>query len=220
MRTLKDDTGRVLRDIPRQADASALVRVARGLDTRGPVSRPPQQTPGRRGTLDALHAPEVGGMSKGKARVRPVFGTKGNAAVAAGFVTGRRVRPGAPCDGPTPAEALEQADLLTDTHQDLAVVGRGDRGHGAGKTRLLISGASFRALDLGPLILDRRRGVTPALRHRLCHRGTIEPEPSHTTLDGRLTRRLLTGAADDAIRAVLCGCGHTIRKTLARPWAF
>jgi IS5 family transposase len=33
--------------------------------------------------------------------------------------------------------------------------------------------------------------------------------------DGRLSRCFLKGSLGDALFAVLCGCGHNIRKTLA-----
>lgn len=38
--------------------------------------------------------------------------------------------------------------------------------------------------------------------------------------DGRLSRCPLKGTSGDAIFAVLCGCGHNIRKILARLRAF
>ena len=43
----------------------------------------------------------------------------------------------------------------------------------------------------------------------------IEPEIGHMKTDGRLSRCLLKGTFGDAIFAVLCACGHNIRKILA-----
>ncbi len=43
----------------------------------------------------------------------------------------------------------------------------------------------------------------------------IEPEIGHMKTDGRLSRCPLKGTAGDAIFAVLCGCGHNLRKILA-----
>lgn len=57
--------------------------------------------------------------------------------------------PGNPYDGHTLAEALEQVEILTHRHPELAVVERGYRGHGVQATRVLISGT--------------RRGLTPKL---------------------------------------------------------
>ena len=112
-----------------------------------------------------------------------------------------RALPGNPYDGHTLAEALEQVEILTDQRPSLAVVDRGYRGHGVLNTRVLISGT--------------RRGLTPDLRRQLRRRAAIEPEIGHMKTDGRLSRCPLKGTIGDAIFAVLCGCGHNIRKILA-----
>ena len=85
-------------------------------------------------------------------------------------------------------------------------IGRGYRGHGVETPRVLISGM--------------RRGLTPALAKLLRRRSAIEPEIGHMKTDGRLARCCLKGIIGDAIFAVLCGCGHNIRKILAhlRTW--
>jgi transposase, IS5 family len=162
-----------------------------------------QQRPKDRGKLYSLHAPEVDCISKGKARVRYEFGTKVSVAttLTEGFVVGMRAVPGNPYDGHTLAEALEQVEILTDCRPTLAVVDRGYRGHGVETTRVLISGT--------------RRGLTPILAKLLRRRSAIEPEIGHMKTDGRLARCPLKGAAGDAIFAVLCACGHNIRKILA-----
>ncbi len=102
--------------------------------------------------------------------------------------------------GHTLSEALEQVEILTDKRPALAVVDRGYRGHGVEKTRVLISGS--------------RRGLTPTLKKLLRRRSAIEPEIGHMKTDGRLARCPLNGLRGDAIFAVLCGCGHNIRKIL------
>jgi len=114
---------------------------------------------------------------------------------------GMRALPGNPYDGHTLAEALEQVEILTDMRPDLAVVDRGYRGHSVERTQVLISG--------------QRRGLTPALKMLLRRRSAIEPEIGHMKIDGRLSRCPLKGTAGDAVFAVLCGCGHNIRKILA-----
>jgi IS5 family transposase len=65
------------------------------------------------------------------------------------------------------------------------------------------------------LIRGTRKGVTPALAKLLRRRSAIEPEIGHMKSDGRLARSTLKGTIGDAISAVLCGCGHNIRKILA-----
>ena len=204
LRTLKGYTGRILRDIRRQLDdIPAGAYRERVLDMRALVSRLLHQTPKSRGELYVLHEPEVDCISKGKARARCEFGTKVSIAttIGEGFVVGMRAMPGNPYDGHTLAEAIEQVEILTGQCPDLAVVDRGYRGHGVKRTQVLISG--------------QRRGVTPSLKTLLRRRSAIEPEIGHMKTDGRLSRCPLKGTTGDAIFAVLCGCGHNIRKILA-----
>ena len=54
----------------------------------------------------------------------------------------------------------------------------------------------------------------------LKRRSAIEPEIGHMKSDGRLARCPLKGHVGDAIFAVLCACGHNIRKILAHLRAF
>ena len=82
--------------------------------------------------------------------------------------------PGNPYDGHTLAPTLEQVEILTDQRPDLAVVDHGYRGHGALKTRVLISGT--------------RRGLTPKLIPALRRRNAIEAEIDHIKTDGHPSR--------------------------------
>ena len=204
LRKLKAYAGRVLRDLRRHlADIPPGHLRERVLDKLVLVGRLLHQEPKSRGKVYALHEPQVDCISKGKARVRYEFGTKVSIAttLADGFVVGMRALPRNPYDGHTLAEALEQVAILTDRRPSLAVVDRGYRGHGVKDTRVLISGT--------------RRGLTPALAKALCRRSAIEPEISHMKTDGRLSKCFLKGTIGDAVFAVLCGCGHNIRKILA-----
>ena len=65
------------------------------------------------------------------------------------------------------------------------------------------------------LISGARRGLTPRLIADLRRRSAIEPEIGHMKTDGRLARCPMKGSIGDARFAVLCGCGHNIRKILA-----
>ncbi|WP_043343289.1 IS5 family transposase [Belnapia moabensis] len=203
LRTLKGYTGRVLRDLGRKLDAVP----EEGLRTRieqhmALVTRLLRQTPKSTGKIYALHEPEVDCISKGKARVRYEFGCKVSIAttLAGGFVVGMRSMPGNPYDGHTLPDALQQVETLTGSCPSLAVVDRGYRGHGAHGTTVLVSGT--------------RRGLTPRLRKLLRRRSAIEPEIGHMKTEGRLARCALKGTIGDALYAVLCGCGHNIRKIL------
>ncbi len=168
LRTLKGYTGRVMRDLRRR-----LEDIPQGpLRERILTSRLLHQKPKDSGRIYSLHEPEVDCISKGKARVRYEFGTKVSVAATTreGFIVGMRALPGNPYDGHTLAEALEQVEVLTDRRPSLAVVDRGDRGHGVETTRVLISGT--------------RRGITPALARLLRRRSAIEPEIGHMKTDG------------------------------------
>ena len=209
LRTLKGYTGRVLRDLRRQlSEIPAGPLRERVLDKLVLVSRLLRQEPKGGRKIYSLHEPEVDCISKGKARVRYEFGCKVSIATTldGGFVIGVRSLPGNPYDGHTLAEALEQVEVLTDQRPRLAVVDRGYRGHSVETTRVLISGT--------------RRGLTPALARALRRRSSIEPEIGHMKTDGRLSRCFLKGTLGDAVFAVLCGCGHNLRKILAhlRAW--
>jgi IS5 family transposase len=204
LRTLKGYTGRVLRDIGRKLGAVPEGRLRTRIEQRmALVTRLLRQTPKAPNKIYALHEPEVDCISKGKARVRYEFATLVSIAttLAGGFVVGMRSMPGNPYDGHTLADTLQQVETLTDQRPSLAVVDRGYRGHGVQGTRVLISGT--------------RRGLTPRLTRLLRRRSAIEPEIGHMKTDGRLARCALKGTLGDALYAVLCGCGHNIRKILA-----
>lgn len=204
LRTLKGYTGRVLRDLRRQLDDIPAGELREHiLDRLVLVSRLLSQDPKGRDKIYALHEPEVDCISKGKARVRYEFGCKVSIATTLdeGFVVGMRSFAGNPYDGHTLGATLEQVEILTERLPDLVVVDRGYRGHGVDKTQVLISGM--------------RRGLTPTLTAALRRRAAIEPEIGHMKTDGRLARSPLKGTIGDALFAVLCGCGHNIRKILA-----
>jgi IS5 family transposase len=204
LKKLKGYTGRVMRDLRRhlQDIPSGLLRdqITGKLALVSQLLHQPLRGSGK---IYALHEPEVDCISKGKARVRYEFGTKVSIATTLdeGFVVGMRALPGNPYDGHTLAEALEQVEILTDQRPELAVVDRGYRGHGVEATRVLISGT--------------RRGLTPKLISDLRRRSAIEAEIGHMKTDGRLSRSPLKGSFGDTLFAVLCGCGHNIRKILA-----
>lgn len=209
LKKLKGYTGRVMRDLHRHLrdipEGPLLDRVVSKIAL---VLRLLHQEPRGKGKIYAMHEPRVDCISKGKARVRYEFGCKVSLVTTLdeGFVVGARSFPGNPYDGHTLAAALEQVEVLTGEMPSLAVVDRGYRGHKVTTAKVLISG--------------QRRGVTPKLAADLRRRSSIEPEIGHMKTDGRLARCPLKGTEGDAIFAVLCGCGHNIRKVLAYLRAF
>jgi IS5 family transposase len=209
LKKLKGYTGRVMRDLRRQLqdipEGGLRDRIIAKLAL---VSQLLHQQPKGADKIYALHEPHVDCISRGKARVRYAFGCKVSVTTTLdeGFVVGMRSFPGNPYDGHILRPALEQVAILTDQRPDLAVVDRGYRGHGLEATRVLISGP--------------RRGLTPRLAADLRRRSAIEAEIGHMKTDGRLARCPLKGTLGDALFAVLCACGHNIRKILAhlRAW--
>ena len=204
LKRLKGYTGRATRDLRGHLDdlpAGALRE--RVLDKLVLVSHLRHQQPKGGDKIYALHEPEVDCTSEGKARVRYGFGYKVSIATTLdeGFIVGMRSFPGNPYDCHTLVPTLERVEILTDQRPDLVVVDRGYRGHGALKTRVLISGT--------------RRGLTPKLIPHLRRPSAIAAEIGHMKTDGRLSRFQLKGAVGDALFAVLCGSGHNIRKILA-----
>ncbi|SDX94722.1 transposase, IS5 family [Roseicitreum antarcticum] len=209
LKKLKGYTGRVMRDLRRHLDDIPTGPVRdRIVSKLALVSQLLHQEPRGSNKIYALHEPEVDCISKGKARVRYEFGCKVSVATTLdeGFVVGMRSYAGNPYDGHTLGPALEQVEILTNQRPALAVVDRGYRGHGIDATRVLISGT--------------RRGLTPKLIADLRRRSAIEAEIGHMKTDGRLSRCSLKGTIGDALFAVLCACGHNIRKILAhlRTW--
>lgn len=69
------------------------------------------------------------------------------------------------------------------------------------------------------LISRRCRGLMPKLVADLRRRSAIDAEIGQMKTDGRLSLCQLKGTIGDALYAVLCACGHNIRKTLAYLWA-
>lgn len=61
-----------------------------------------------------------------------------------------------------------------------------------------------------------RRGITRGLCALIRRRNGIEPAIGHMKADGKLDRNRLKGALGDAMHAVLCGAGHSLRMILRK----
>ncbi len=118
----------------------------------GRTKRLLSQKPKDKHKLYALHAPEVECISKGKARTPYEFGVKVSITTThkEGLVLGARSMPGNPYDGHTLAEALEQAEILSEVRPQIAIVDRGYRG-------VAVQGVQIYHPGL-------RRGITRGLR--------------------------------------------------------
>ncbi len=203
VRKLRTWLGRLLRDVTRKVAGDDTLR-ATFAPAQERIGRLLRQKRHDKGKLYALHAPEVEGIGKGKARTRYEFGVKvsvavTNAAAPGGqFVIGMRALPGSPFDGHTLAAQLEQTERLTGTKIERAYVDRGYRGHDEpDRARVFIS--------------RQKRRLTPTIRKELRRRNGIEPVIGHMKGDGHLERNHLKGAEGDAVNAILCGAGHNLR---------
>lgn len=170
----------------------------------GRTKRLLSQKPKDKHKVYALHAPEVECISKGKARTPHEFGVKVSITTTRkeGLVLGARSMPGNPYDGHTLAEALEQAEILSEVRPQIAIVDRGYRG-------VAVQGVQIYHPGL-------RRGITRGLRAMIRRRSAIEPAIGHMKADGKLDRNWLKGASGDAMHAVLCGAGHNLRMILRK----
>jgi len=168
------------------------------------VTRLLAQKPKDKKKLCSLHEPAVDCISRGKAHKRYEFGTKLSVATTSrgGVVVGIRALPGNPYDGHALDDVLEQAQILTDQKPEFAFADRGYRGHGVENVKVFVSGA--------------KRGVTKTIAKPLRRHSAIASMIGHMKNDGRLTRCPFLGTEDDAIFAVLCGCGHNIRMAIRR----
>ncbi|GAC1533382.1 MAG: hypothetical protein NVS2B4_13630 [Ramlibacter sp.] len=62
----------------------------------------------------------------------------------------------------------------------------------------------------------QKRGITKTLKAMVKRRSAIEPAIGHMKMDGRLARNPLKCALGDALHAVMCGAGHSMRLILAK----
>ena len=200
---LRGFTGKVAADIRGQLVLVSCPSIRERIEAELAVTeRLLKQRRGDSKKVYSIHEPHVDCISKGKARTPYEFGCKVSLAVThrEGFAVGVLALPGAPYDGHTLAEALEQVEDLTRVLPKFAFVDRGYRTHGVERTEVFMSG--------------QKRGVTQALRKDIKRRAAIEPGIGHMKSDGRLARCPLKGIAGDMFHAVMCGCGHNIRMIL------
>jgi IS5 family transposase len=200
-RRLRTYLGRVMRDIERNLERAPSLKV-HFADLLGIAHRIHAQQRHDKNKLYSVHAPEVECIAKGKAHKPYEFGVKVGIATTSrdNFVVGIQSLPGNPYDGHTLQRMIEQVAALTGTAPKEAYVDRGFRGHLLHMLSVWIAGA--------------KRGVTAWIKKRLKRRNAIEPVIGHMKSDGHLDRNFLKGALGDAVNALLCGCGHNLRKIL------
>lgn len=146
-------------------------------------------------------------FSKAKARTPFEFGAKVGLAVTVrgNLIVGARAFSGAPFDGHTLHEQIEQAGILMQDSAGKptkAVVDLGYRGVDAGNPGLTITHRG------------RARGLAPEDRKLLKRRNAIEPIFGHLKADHRMDRCHLKGEIGDRLHAVLCAAGYNLRWLL------
>lgn len=201
--------GRLQREVQRKATPSALdglhdtlVKVKRVIDQTGQ-----KKTRDAAGKMYSWHAPEVRCFSKGKARTPFEFGAKVGLAVTVrgNLIVGARAFSGAPYDGHTLHEQIEQASILIQDSADKptkAVVDLGYRGVEADNPGLAIAHRG------------KARSLAPEDRKLLKRRNAIEPIFGHLKADHRMDRCHLKGETGDRLHAVLCAAGYNLRWLL------
>jgi len=153
----------------------------------------------------SIHAPEVECISKGKVHKKYEFGNKvGLVSSARGnWIFGIKAFHGAPYDGHTLAQSLEQAEQMTGRAIGKAYVDLGYRGHNyEGPTEVKVVGrSSF-------------RGLTRTERRFMRRRAAVEPVISHAKHDNRMIRNFLLGEIGDKTNAILAAAGFNFRKLM------
>lgn len=211
LRRQRTIVGRLQREIERKL--SPLGQAAREA-LQGTLSKAKRvfvQTKGKKTDgqpkLYSWHAPEVHCFSKGKARTPFEFGAKVGIAVTAkgNLIVGARAFSGAPFDGHTLQEQIEQATILlqdSGTKPATAVVDLGYRGVEADNPGLNITHRG------------KAKGLTPAGIKLVKRRNAIEPVIGHLKANHRMDRCHLRGEIGDRLHAVLCAAGYNIRWLL------
>lgn len=163
--------------------------------------------------LYAFHAPEVECISKGKAKTPYEFGVKVSLAVThkEGLVVGARSFTGAPYDGHTLAEQLEQTRIL--------LQGIASKDQSSVQPSTVVGDLGYRGAqeeNVGVEIIQRGwiKSMTKAQKCWLKRRQAIEPVIGHVKDDCRMRRCHLKGQEGDALHAVLCASGYNIRWLL------
>ena len=204
-RKLKTYLGRVWRDIQRKIegdpDKQIVFRAAIALAGRVMAQKRTDSN-----KVYSVHAPEVECISKGKAHKKYEFGVKVSVVTTSreGIVIGMKSLPGNPYDGHTLSASIEQAQRIAGREIDGDIfTDKGYRGH------------DYKGRATVHIVGRIRKSVRDAMSRWKKRRAAIEPEIGHIKNDGLLGRNFLAGALGDMINAILCGCGHNMRKLLA-----
>lgn len=157
------------------------------------------QEPTSSNKIYSFHEPHVCCISKGKAHKKYEFGCKVSVTVThkEGLALEVYALEGNPYDGHTLKEALERAEINSESTVKMVFTDKGYRGHGITDKIIYRSG--------------QKRGVTKHIKKMLKRRQAVEPQIGHMKQEGKLARNFLKGIFGDKINAMLCGVGHNLR---------
>lgn len=204
IKKLKTYLGRVARDIQRKTETDSRLQ-EQFAPLLALANRLLAQQRGDKNKLYSLHAPEAECISKGKAHKKYEFGVKAGIVTTSkeGIVLAMQAHHGNPYDGHTLAADLAQAGRIIGKELDADVFAdRGYRGH------------DYEGTATVHIVASIKKSFSKSMRKWMKRRAAIEPEIGHMKSDGCLARNYLAGKLGDQINAILCGCGHNIRKAL------
>src|SRR5260221_3709937 len=209
LRKLKTYLGRVIRDIERHIVGNEVLREAfvRPLFLARRVLEQERRQRGRK--VYSLHAPEVECIGKGKAHPPYEFGVKVSVATilhrskGGQFALHAKALPGNPYDGHTLAEIIPGMEKTVGNGIDRILADAGYRGHNAPLTH------TFKVYTS-----SQKRRMTPAIKHGMKRRASIEPVIGHIKNEHCMGRNYLAHSQGDAINAVLAAAGYNFRLLL------
>ena len=200
---LKTIAGRLVRELERKLDASALSNHSKQLDIYRAVL---SQTRLSKNKIYSLHEPDVYCLSKGKEHRKYEFGSKASIAYTktSGIIVGALSFDKNTFDGHTLPEALDQVEALTGKRPALAIADRGYRGKSRIGETQVVTPKPARKSDTE---YHKKRA-----RKRFRRRAAIEPIIGHLKSDHRLKRNYLKGIVGDAINLMLAAAAFNLRK--------
>src|ERR1700729_1431499 len=209
LKKLRTYLGRVIRDIGRKIENNGTLeaKFARLLSLARRVREQQQRQRGPK--VNALHAPEVECIGKGKAHRPDEFGVKISVATTlkhckgGQFVTHVKVHTGNPYLGHTLETVIPDMEALLGSTVTRILADKGYRGHNAPPDY------KFRVFTSG-----QKRRMTPTIKREMKRRSAVEPVIGHLKAEHRMGRNYLWYRKGDAANAVLAAAGYNFRRLI------
>jgi IS5 family transposase len=199
---LKNWLGRILRDIDRKRENTALsANFVTLIETAKKLLLQEKNTPKK---VYSLHERDVQCIGKGKDHIRYEFGNKSAVVISnnRNWILNVEDLPDNPYDGHTLASSISGTEKVTKVSVAEANVDRGYRGHDyVGAAVIRLAGSS-------------NSGLSFSERKRKRRRSAIEPVIGHLKSDHRLDRCFLRGRIGDVLNLIGSAVGFNVRKLL------